>query len=369
MARDFYEVLGVGKGASADEIKKAYRNLALRYHPDRNKDKNAENIFKEINEAYAVLSNQEKRRQYDAYGPEGFSQRFSEQDIFRDFDFDKVFRDIGFSFGTGSMDDIFGSFFGFGRGARMRDDIGNDILARADMTLKEAYTGVEKRLMVKHVVRCGRCGGSGAEPGSRVSACGKCNGTGQVKTTARTPFGIMQTVTACQKCGGSGQAFEKVCRECGGAGRRVEEQTITVSIPKGVATGIRLKLAGMGDFGRGRTGDLYVETNVEPDGLFERAGDDVRVDAHIPFYTALLGGTASVHTLSGAQEVRIEEGITDGTEIILKGKGMPRFKRQGYGDEVVIIRVDMPRAMSKEQRDLIKRFEELDSKKKKFGIF
>ncbi len=368
MAKDFYEVLGVGKSASQDEIKKAYRELALKYHPDRNKDSSAEERFKEINESYAVLSDPEKRRQYDAYGPEGFSRRYTQQDIFRDFDFNKVFRDMGFGFGSGDINDIFGSMFGFGAG-QQRGDVGNDILARVDMTLQEAYSGADKRIRLRHVMKCERCNGNGAEPGSKVLACPKCGGRGQVSSTIRTPFGAMQTVTQCPKCGGSGKSLEHPCRECGGHGRKVSEQTITVSIPKGVDDGMQLRLAGMGDFGARRTGDLYIEAHIGQDGMFNREGEHVRVEARIPFYTALLGGTVSVPTLSGDQKIEISEGTADGTEVLIRGKGMPRFKRTGYGDEVVTVRIEMPKSMTKEQRDLIKRFEELDTKKKRFGIF
>ncbi len=369
MARNFYEVLGVGKNASQDEIKRAYRTLALKYHPDIAKDKASEEKFKEINESYAVLSDPEKRKQYDAYGPEGFNQRYTQQDIFRDFDFEKVFRDMGFGFGNEDINDIFGGMFSFGNRTQQRGDVGNDILARVDLTLKEAYTGADKKLRVRHVVRCERCNGNGAEPGSSVLACGRCNGSGRATSTVRTPFGVMQTVTQCPKCGGSGKTVERTCRDCNGTGRKVAEQTVTVSIPKGVGNGMQLRLAGMGDFGSRRTGDLYVETRIGRDGTFQRDGEHIHVDAHIPFYTALLGGTVAVPTLSGEHKIDIEGGMTDGTEILIRGKGMPRFKRTGYGDEIVTVRVDIPKSMTKEQRDLIKRFEELDTKKKRFGIF
>lgn len=367
MAKDFYEVLGVGKGASPDEIKKAYRSLAMKLHPDKNKDKNAENLFKEVNEAYAVLSDPEKRRQYDAYGPDAFRQRYTQQDIFRDFDFEKVFRDMGISFGMGDFGSgMFGDLFGF---QTQRQDSGNDILARVSLTLREAYSGAEKQMRVRHVAACERCGGKGNEPGSSILKCDKCGGRGQVAATARTPFGVMQTVTQCPKCGGSGKTLERPCRDCGGQGRKVVEQTVKVDMPKGIDNGMRLRLKGMGDFGRERAGDLYVEASVEGDSRFEREGDDLHVEQRIPFYTAILGGTVAVPTMEGDKEIRIEEGTQDNAKVVMRGHGMPRFRGSGRGDQIVTIKVDMPRSMSKEQRDLIKRFEELDGKKRRFGVF
>ncbi len=369
MAEDFYKVLGLDKGASLDDIKQAYRRLALKYHPDVNKSKEAEEKFKEINEAYAVLSDPEKRKQYDAYGPDAFNQRFTQEDIFRGFDFEKVFRDFGFNFGSDDFgSSIFEDMFGFSHSAR-NADMGNDILARVNITLKEAYTGTEKKLRVKHVAICETCGGSGAEPGSRVVKCDKCNGTGQVKITRRTPFGIMQTISACPKCGGSGKVFEKVCHSCGGSGKRVVEQTIDVSIPKGVEDGMRLRVRGMGDYGKDRSGDLYVEVHVQKSPDFERSDENIYTSVHVPFYTAMTGGRISVPTLEGNKEIDIEEGTQPDARVVLKGYGMPLFRSSGKGDEIVTIKIDMPKSLTKEQRELAARFEELDKKKKRFGLF
>ncbi|MEM0149433.1 MAG: molecular chaperone DnaJ [Candidatus Micrarchaeaceae archaeon] len=369
MAEDFYKVLGLDKGATLDDIKQAYRKLALKYHPDVNKGKEAEEKFKEINEAYAVLSDPEKRKQYDAYGPDAFSQKYTQEDIFRNFDVEKVFRDFGFNFGSGDFgSSIFEDMFGFSHGTR-NADVGNDILARVSVTLKEAYTGTEKKLRVRHVVVCEVCGGSGAEPGSRVVRCDKCNGTGQVRVTRRTPFGVMQTISACPKCGGSGKVFERTCSSCGGSGKKVVEQNIDVAIPKGVDEGMRLRLKGMGDYGKDRSGDLYVEIHVQKNPEFERNEENIYTTAHVPFYVAMIGGRISVPTLDGDAEINIEGGTQPDARVVLKGRGMPVFRSSGKGDEIVTIKVDIPKGLSKEQKELIARFEELDRKKKKFGIF
>ena len=367
---DFYKILGVEKNATADEIKKAYRNLALKYHPDVNKSKSAEEKFKEINEAYAVLSDAEKRKEYDAYGPEGFNQKFTQEDIFRNFDFEKVFRDFGINFGNDEDfgRGVFGDLFGFSSN-RKEEDQGSSILARADITLEDAYKGTVKKIRLRHVLKCDNCGGSGAEPGSNIIKCDKCGGVGQIKTTRRTMLGIMQTISVCPKCRGTGKIFEKPCRSCGGTGKKVGEQTIDVDIPKGVENGTRLRLRGMGDYGKSGSGDLYVEINVLKNPKFERKGNDLYTELHIPFYTAILGGKVKVQTFEGERELTINEGTQNNSKVTLSNYGMPEPRGNRKGDEVVIIKVDMPKNLSKEQKELIRRFEELDSKKKIFGLF
>ncbi len=365
MARDFYEVLGIGKNASIDEIKKAYRGLALKYHPDVSKDSAAEEKFKEINEAYAVLSDPDKRKQYDSFGPEGFQRRYTQQDIFRDFDMESVFREMGFDFGGGGG--MFGDLFGFRQGAR--GDRGNDIQAGIEVSLREAYSGAVKKVRVRHVVRCEHCGGSGAEPGTKVLTCNKCDGSGQVVSTNRTVFGTIQTVGICQKCGGSGKSFEKSCRECNGAGKKVADQTVDITIPKGVDAGARLKLRGMGDYGRQGSGDMYIDIAVKNDPQFEREGNDLYIEKRVPFYVAALGGEVSVDTLDGDKRISVPEGSQDGDRITLRGSGMPHIGSGQRGNQIVVIKIDIPKGLSKEQKELLKRFEETDSKKRKFGIF
>ena len=375
MAKDFYDVLGVKKGASLDEIKQAYRKLALQYHPDRNKSKEAEEKFKEINEAYAVLSNPEKRKQYDAYGPDQFNQRFSEEDIFRGFDFQNIFRNMGFDVGDqgfsgfGNIDDIFDNLFNrgsqYGQGTR-----GNDILARVRLSMLEAVNGATKTLTIKHIAQCDRCAGTGAEPGSKVITCPTCNGRGQVANARRTPFGVMQTITTCPTCGGSGKVPEKKCRKCGGTGRIQKDDSVEVEIPKGVDTGTRLRLRGLGDYGTSRRGDLYIDVEVEPDPRFKRKGDDLVTTIHVPFYTAILGGTVEAPTIDGSESVKISPGTQSGDTAVIKGKGVPRFNRAGVGDEIIRIQVDLPKKMTQEQEELIRKYAETEgdssSKKKRF---
>ncbi len=367
---DFYKILGLEKGASADDVKKAYRKLALKYHPDVNKTKEAEEKFKEINEAYAVLSDEKKRQQYDTYGHENFNQRYTQDDIFRDFDFEQVFRDFGINFGGGGFggsvfDDIFGT-----QNQSSRGDVGSDILTHASITLEEAYMGIDKKVRLKHVIACSICKGSGAEPGSNIVTCKTCNGNGQVRATQRTIFGIMQTVTVCPRCNGSGKSVEKPCSNCRGNGKVVTENTIDISIPKGIENGTQLRVKGMGDYGRNRIGDLYVEVSIQKNKQFQRDGDDLMCDTNIPFYTAIIGGRISIDTLNGKKEVNIRAGTQNGDTLVLDGQGMPHFKSNNhYGDLIVNIKIDIPTSITKEQHEIISKFEELDKKKKKFGIF
>ncbi|MCL5099788.1 MAG: molecular chaperone DnaJ [Candidatus Marsarchaeota archaeon] len=381
MAKDYYDILGVKKSASADEIKGAYRALAMKYHPDKNKDPGAEEKFKEVNEAYAVLSDPEKRRQYDAYGPDVFNQRFTEEDIFRGFDFDQVFRSMGFNVGNmsgfGNIDDMFSSLFGMQTRQGRANDMGTDILARVSASLRDAAHGTTKRVSVRHIKVCPRCAGTGAEPGSSIVRCDRCGGTGQLKATRRTPFGMMQTISACPKCGGAGRVPEKVCRTCSGTGRVQGEDKIDVTIPRGISSGQRLRVKGMGDYGSDRHGNLYIDVIVEDDPNLERVGDDLHAQVDVPFYIAMLGGEVEVPTIDGSEPLRIEPGAQNGDKIPMRGRGMPHFERQGSGDEIVEVSISVPRKLTKEQRDLMEKFanEQPDDgqqgrgKKRKFGMF
>lgn len=371
MEKDYYKILGVAKSASEDDIKSAYRQLALKFHPDKNKDRGSEEKFKEINEAYAVLGDPEKRKQYDAYGPDAFSQKYSQEDIFRNFNIDDVLRQMGFQFGFGGGEDMF-SMFGFGNQNSARNmDMGSDILGTAEVTLREAATGVEKKIFVNHIKKCDKCDGAG---GTGIVKCRTCGGTGQARSTRRTPFGVMQMVSTCPTCGGRGKSAEKVCKACGGHGRVRAEDKIDFKVPQGVDNGNRLRVKGMGDYGVDRTGDLYIDITVAKDRKFDRQGNDLITELHIPFYVAALGGTATAETLNGNEQVRIEPGTQTGSKIYLRDKGMPKFNSSGRGDEVVKIVVDIPKGISAEQKALLERFSELDSGKKsdgkkKFGIF
>lgn len=373
MPKDYYKVLGVSKGASADEIKRAYRALALKYHPDRNKSPASEEKFKEINEAYAVLGNSEKRQQYDMFGSEEFGQRYSREDIFRGTNFEDIFRSMGFNFGGASAEDLFGNIFGFAPQGQQRGDIGSDILARMSVTLDDVAHGAKKHINVRHVTVCSACSGTGAEKGSRISKCASCGGSGQVRETHRTPFGIMQTITTCRRCGGSGKSFDKACRRCGGSGSTTAEDSVEVSIPKGVRAGMRLRLTRMGDFGKDRTGDLYIEMDVLKDKRFERNGDDIRSTLHIPLHVALLGGEVQAPTLDGKHTVKVSEGTQNGSNIVLKGLGIPHFNGSSAGDEILEVVVDIPRHLTSKQKELVRQLSTDDgsdaNSKRRFGIF
>ena len=367
---NYYDLLGVSKNASLDEIKKAYRQLAMKWHPDRNKDPEAENHFKRINEAYAVLSNPEKRQAYDMYGPEGFSQRYSPEDIFRGSDMERIFREMGFG---ADIFDIFGFGSGMGGMGRARQayrDEGSDILASTSITLKEAFTGTTATVSLRHTRQCSSCKGSGAAPGSSKKRCAKCNGSGSVSVTQRSMFGMIRTVTTCDMCRGSGEVIDNPCRKCNGTGHESASEKVEIKIPQGIEDGTRLRVPGMGDYGSDRTGDLYLDVHVQKDRKFKRQGEDLYTEVHVPFYTAILGGQIEIETMSGKKETSIEKGSQTGTKLILGGEGMPAFRGKGRGDLIIGITVDMPKHLTKEQQELIERFKSLDSRsKKKFGVF
>lgn len=268
MPKDYYEMLGVKKDATQDQIKSAYRDLVLRYHPDRNKDPKAHGKMQEINEAYAVLSDPQKRQSYDAYGPEGFGKMFSQEDIFRGFDINEIFR----QFNMGGFENIFNmaNFGGFQSTRRM--DVGSDILEQIDITQKDADQGAERKIKVPHTKLCMECRGSGGDKGSKMVACDECNGKGRISQTMRIPFGVMETVTSCPKCGGMGKRVDRLCRACHGHGRMQVVDNVVMRVPKGITSGSRLRLAGLGDYGKDRTGDLYVDIFIKGDKESRRFG-------------------------------------------------------------------------------------------------
>ncbi|MGC8479529.1 MAG: molecular chaperone DnaJ [Candidatus Micrarchaeia archaeon] len=363
MSEDFYNILGVKKDATQDEIKKAYRELALKYHPDRNSSKEAEEKFKLINEAYAVLSNEEKRKQYDTYGHEQFNQHYTEQDIFRDFNINDIFKDFGFNID-----------FGGGRFTYNSDDDSNgNILYRMKISFMEAAKGANKTIEVKHIAKCSHCSGTGGEPGSKIVKCNVCRGSGRVKRVVNTFFGAMQTVMVCNECGGSGSFYEKKCKECRGKGGLTKTEKIDVKIPEGVRDGMRLKLDGMGDFSKNGSGSIFLELSVSNDKTFERQGDDIITTVKIPFYKAIIGGDVVVPTLNEPKSIKINPGTQEGTEIRLKGSGIKRIGTQYYGDEIVILSIDIPKSLTKDEERIIKEFatlrENKESDKKKFGFF
>ena len=361
-------MLGVSKSATQEEIKKAYRKLALEYHPDRNKNPEAEQKFKEINEAYAVLSDSGKRKQYDTYGPEQFNQRFTQEDIFRGFDIQDIFRNMGFDMGaTGFGGSIFENLFGGRRG-----DYGESISYDLEIDMQEVYAGATKRIDVKHMVRCTKCSGSGIEPGSRVRKCDKCGGGGQVRTTRRTPFGVIQTVSTCDKCGGGGEFAEKMCTSCHGSGRMQKNDSIDVKIPKGVKEGMNLIVRGMGDYGSDGSGNVEIRIKIRNNTNFKIEGDNLRYKLSIPFYTAILGGETKIKTPDGgSKDLLIAPGTAPNTETVIRGNGMPHFNRSGYGDLIIELEVEIPSRLNKEQEELIRKFKELDtgSREKRKGFW
>jgi molecular chaperone DnaJ len=351
--RDYYGVLGVSKSASETEIKDAYRKLAMKYHPDRNKSPEAEEKFKEISEAYAVLSDTNKRRQYDVLGHVGFDQRYSPEDIFRGADFESIFRDLGFRFPFGS-EDFFSMFFGrrgFGRRVVKGNDLGYDL----EISLTEAAKGAEKKIKVRRIEKCKTCNGTGASPGTSPRTCPKCNGTGQVQDVQRNRFSMFVRVLPCPQCRGKGTIVDSPCKECDGAGLVERERQITVNVPAGIDNGYQLRLRGQGEAPpeEGVPGDLYVNMYVSPHRYFERVGDNLLYNLEIGFPQAALGTRITVPTLTGNTEVKIHRGTRSGDIVKLQGQGMPKLIGHGRGDLLVRIDVSIPKKLTKKQKKLI----------------
>ncbi len=362
MKRDYYEVLGVAKNAGADEIKKAYRKLALKYHPDRNKEPEAADKFKEISEAYAVLSDQNKRAKYDQYGHAGFDQMYSQEDIFRNANF-SGFEDI-FG-GDDPFGGMFGNMFGSMFGGRRRGDYGADLEVHVQITLEEAAKGTKADLNYNRTKKCSRCSGSGAEPGSKRSKCNNCNGRGQVKQARRMGPMAFYTVTTCPECRGVGESFDKPCDKCNGSGKESAKEHIKVDIPPGIHNGMRLHLEGLGEYGKDGPGDLFVRVFVKEHKIFHREGDDLLLDMPLSFPKAALGGDIEVPTLFGKVTLHIPPGTQSHTVFRLKNEGMPRISSSGKGNELVRVVIQVPKKMSKKQKELLKEFE----KEKPKGIF
>jgi molecular chaperone DnaJ len=346
--RDYYEVLGVQRGASKDEIKDSYRKLAMEFHPDRNKSAGAEERFKEISEAYAVLSDDQKRQQYDTLGHSGFDQRYTSEDIFRGADFDSVFRDMGFG-------DIFRTFFGGGGFNTERSNRGQDLAYDLEITLEEAAKGTEKEIEIPRTERCDVCGGSGASPGTSAKICPRCGGSGQVQVQRRSSFAMYVQVVACPQCKGKGRLIETPCSNCRGSGLIKKRRKITVHIPMGIDEGNQLRLRGEGEMtsSSGEPGDLYVIVHVKPHQQFMREGDDLLYVAMITYPQAALGGEITIPTLDGPNSIKIHPGTQIGETVTLRGKGMPRFRAYGKGDLHVRIGISVPEKLSTQQRVLL----------------
>jgi len=351
--RDYYEILGLSKSASEAEIKDAFRKLAFEYHPDRNKSPEAEDRFKEISEAYAVLSDPDKRGQYDLLGHVGFDRRYSPEDIFRGVDFESIFRDIGFGFGLGS-EDFFSTFFGrrgFGRGV----DKGRDIVYDLEISLEEAAQGVEKTIQVKRIEKCETCRGTGASPGTSPRSCPKCGGAGQIQDVQRNRFSMFVRVVPCPQCKGKGNIVDSPCEECSGTGLEEREKPIAVNIPAGIDNENQLRLGGQGEAPpeEGIPGNLYVNIYVSPHKHFVRAGDNLLYNLEIGFPQAALGTRITVPTLKGNAQLKIHRGTHSGDLIRLKGKGMPRLHGHGRGDLLVRVDIAVPKKLTKKQKMLI----------------
>jgi molecular chaperone DnaJ len=371
--RDYYEVLGVSKNASKDEIKDAYRKLAMQFHPDRNKAPEAEEKFKEISEAYAVLSDDQKRQQYDTLGHAGFDQRYTSEDIFRGADFESIFRDIGFGFGD-LFRTLFGGGFG-GGGFGERGNRGQDLVYDLELTLEEAAKGVEKEIVVPRTEKCDVCGGSGASPGTSPITCTKCNGTGRVRNMRRSSFAMYVQLTPCSNCRGRGTLIESPCNKCHGTGLMKKRRKISVKVPAGIDEGYQLRLRGEGEMAPngGEPGDLYVLVHITPHKLFMREGDDLWHVLIIGFPQAALGAEVLVPTLDGHTAVKIKPGTQAGETIRLKGKGMPRFRGYGKGDLLVRVGISVPEKLTTKQRELLEQLaeefdQEVNHKKSRFGF-
>ncbi len=355
MAKDLYEILGVAKSANDQEVKNAYRKLALKYHPDKHKgDKDSEEKFKEINQAYEVLSDKSKRQQYDTFGSTGGAgagggggQGFG-----------------GFDFGDGASGfaDIFETFFGSGAGggksrsSRKSDRAmrGNDIEANIRITFEDAVFGCEKELEINKQDQCGHCKGNGAEPGSSIVTCKQCGGSGEIRMIRNTILGQMSTAHVCEDCNGSGRVAEKKCTVCHGTTRMRTKERVKVKIPAGVDNGSTIRVTGKGEGGArgGGHGDLYINLNVEASGKFVRAGIDIHSEVEIPAVQAVLGGEVSVDTLNGPEVIRIPAGTQDGKVFKLSEKGVVRIGGSARGNHLVKICVKIPEKLSKREKEL-----------------
>lgn len=372
--KDFYEVLGIDKSASDDDIKKAFKKLALKYHPDRNQgDTEAEEKFKEINEAYQVLSDPEKRQRYDQFGTADFNGAGGGFD--------------GFDFGGfGGFGDIFGDIFGggfggFGGGASKNGPRkGADLEYDLTLTFEEAMTGCEKEIKVTRREKCETCGGSGAKAGTSPKTCSKCGGRGRIQVQRRTPLGVMSTTANCDACHGEGKIIEDPCQTCRGTGKERKTRSITINIPAGVDTGNVMPLRGQGEAGEngGPAGDLYINIRVMTHSTFKRKGNDIHMETHISFGKAALGTEIKVPTIDGDVTYKVPAGTQSGTVFRLKGKGVPRVNSAGRGDHYVKVVVDIPKSLNSEQEEALKAFMEAcgetvegtqDKKKHKKGLF
>ncbi|MFP4401476.1 MAG: molecular chaperone DnaJ [Candidatus Woesearchaeota archaeon] len=367
MAKDYYDILGLSKDASQDEIKKAYKKLAKKYHPDLNKDNTeAEDKFKEVNEAFAVLGDQKKRDNYDRFGSAEGSSGFG-QGGFDYSDFEGMSGDFGFDF-----DDLFGSIFGGGRrsrrsaarrGANLRYDL--------ELDLEDVTRSFEKTILVPRTEKCPKCHGSGAKSDDDIITCDTCHGTGAVRRTQRTPFGVFAQTTVCPKCGGKGKTVKEPCEECDGAGKVERERKIKIDIPAGVDSETKLRISGQGDAGEngGPPGDLFVFITVKEHPVFERNGADLYIEIPISYAQAVLGDTVEVPTIYGKAKMKIPSGTQGSTVFRLKNEGLPELNGYGNGSEYVKVNIKVPKKISKKQEELLTEFDNLGDERFSYKKF
>lgn len=355
--RDYYEILGVSKTASADEIKKAYRKVAMQYHPDRNPgNKEAEEKFKEAAEAYEVLSDTNKRSRYDQYGHQGVGGSASGGGFSGGgMRMEDIFSNFGDVFGEGNP---FESFFGGRRqsgGQRSQGIRGGNIRVRIALTLREMAEGVQKKIKVKKYVACHTCHGSGAKDKSSFSTCQTCHGTGHIRRVTNTILGQMQTTSTCPTCNGSGQIITAKCPTCKGDGREYADETITVDIPAGVSDGMQLSMSGKGNMGErgGAPGDLIIAIEEEADAELKREGNNVVYELHISFMDAALGADVEVPTISGKARIKIKPGTQGGEIFRLKGKGFPNLNAYGKGDQLIHVNIWTPKSLTAEEQKIL----------------
>ena len=363
--RDYYEILGVAKNASSEDVRRAYREMALKFHPDRvpaEQKKEAEERFKEVSEAYAVLSDSAKRDLYDKYGHSGIDQKYAHEDIFKGADFSSIFRDIGGGFGSGGsiFEEIFGDL-GFDisgtRQGRVQSSRrrGRDLQIAIDISLEEAARGLDKIITVPRYETCSSCSGSGARAGTKRNSCPQCKGSGRTVVSN----GFFQLAQTCSRCGGEGSVIQSPCQDCRGEGRVKIVKKIKVKIQAGVDTGSQLRVRQEGEAGVNSRGDLYVVIEVRAHNVFERHNNDIATSVNISLAKAVLGGEVEVPALDGRLMMKIPAGTQCGKTFRLKGKGMPDLHSRDIGDELVKVNIEIPSKLSSQQRQLMEEFARL----------
>ncbi|RDC64095.1 molecular chaperone DnaJ [Adhaeribacter pallidiroseus] len=357
--RDYYEVLGVSKSASADEIKKAYRKIAIKFHPDKNPDDpTAEDKFKEAAEAYEILSDQEKRGRYDQYGHQGVNGGGG----YGHMNMEDIFSQFGDIFGNGSGSP-FDSFFGGGGGGGRRVRKGTNLRIKLKLDLEEIANGVEKKIKVKRYVACNTCGGNGAKNGTALQTCSGCQGTGQVKKVVNTMLGQMVSTSTCPVCDGEGKKVSQNCEVCQGEGRKLKEEVIAINVPAGVGDGMQLSMSGKGNVPQrgGIAGDLLIQIEEEAHPLLKREGNNVVFEQYISFVDAVLGANIEVPTIEGKVKIKIDPGTQGGKILRLRGKGIKDINGYGKGDQLIHINVWTPKNVSSDERQILEKLRSSDN--------